>query len=317
MSMVENLKKYRLTKYLYNKKSKNNIYTDTKKRKFNLPKSNSFSIKTEANKNNNKLIPVLSLKTTGPVSKNEIEEKLKNKYTQLQLNLSKIKKDLILAKSAEHKKIFELKKKEKLLNKAVNIKKLTLQSVPDNDLVSNRIDMFQKERENELIENSFKSNLLYKIKKEYCNLEKEHQKKLNQISKLKNNIKNCKNKELTKQNQKLYDDFKELKKNYDISMNKNNEYKIKMKEYIELEDKLARKKFFILELQESLKDITNININIENEIEELKIKLKLLEMENNNLNNQFNILNDNCNQVIINKKEIENKYAILVEDENI
>jgi hypothetical protein len=224
MSMVENLKKYRLTKYLYNKKSKNNIYTDTKKRKFNLPKSNSFSIKTEANKNNNKLIPVLSLKTTGPVSKNEIEEKLKNKYTQLQLNLSKIKKDLILAKSAEHKKIFELKKKEKLLNKAVNIKKLTLQSVPDNDLVSNRIDMFQKERENELIENSFKSNLLYKIKKEYCNLEKEHQKKLNQISKLKNNIKNCKNKELTKQNQKLYDDFKELKKNYDISMNKNNEY---------------------------------------------------------------------------------------------
>ena len=317
MSMVENLKKYRLTKYLYNKKSKNNIYTDTKKRKFNLPKSNSFSIKTEANKSNNKLIPLLSLKTTGPVSKNEIEEKLKNKYTQLQLNLSKIKKDLILAKSAEHKKIFELKKKEKLLNKAVNIKKLTLQSVPDNDLVSNRIDMFQKERENELIENSFKSNLLYKIKKEYCNLEKEHQKKLNQISKLKNNIKNCKNKELTKQNQKLYDDFKELKKNYDISMNKNNEYKIKMKEYIELEDKLARKKFFILELQESLKDITNININIENEIEELKIKLKLLEMENNNLNNQFNILNDNCNQVIINKKEIENKYAILVEDENI
>ena len=317
MSMVENLKKYRLTKYLYNKKSKNNIYTDTKKRKFNLPKSNSFSIKTEANKNNNKLIPVLSLKTTGPVSKNEIEEKLKNKYTQLQLNLSKIKKDLILAKSAEHKKIFELKKKEKLLNKAVNIKKLTLQSVPDNDLVSNRIDMFQKERENELIENSFKSNLLYKIKKEYCNLEKEHQKKLNQISKLKNNIKNCKNKELTKQNHKLYDDFKELKKNYDLSLNKNNEYKIKMKEYIELEDKLARKKFFILELQESLKDITNININIENEIEELKIKLKLLEMENNNLNNQFNILNDNCNQVIINKKEIENKYAILVEDENI
>ena len=315
--MVENLKKYRLTKYLYNKKSKNNIYTDTKKRKFNLPKSNSFSIKTEANKNNNKLIPVLSLKTTGPASKNEIEEKLKNKYTQLQLNLSKIKKDLILAKSAEHKKIFELKKKEKLLNKAVNIKKLTLQSVPDNDLVSNRIDIFQKERENELIESSFKSNLLYKIKKEYCNLEKEHQKKLNQISKLKNNIKNCKNKELTTQNQKLYDDFKELKNNYDISMNKNNEYKIKMKEYIELEDKLARKKFFILELQESLKDITNININIENEIEELKIKLKLLEMENNNLNNQFNILNDNCNQVIINKKEIENKYAILVEDENI
>ena len=317
MSMVENLKRYRLTKYLYNKKSKNNIYTDSKKRKLNLPKSNSFSIKTEANKNNNKLIPVLSFKTPGEVSKKEIEEKLKKNYTQLQLNLSKFKQDLILAKSAEHKKMFELKKKEKLLNKAVNIKKLTLQSVPDNELVSSRIDFFQKEKENELIENSFKANLLYKIKKDYCNLEKEHNKKINEIIKLKNNIKNCKNKELITKNQKLLDDFKELKKNYDLSMIKNNEYKLKMKDYIELEDKLTKKKFCILELQESLKDITNINLNMENDIEELKMKLKLLEMENNNVNTQFNILNDNCNQVIINKKEIENKYAILIDDENI
>ena len=115
MSMVENLKRYRLTKYLYNKKSKNNIYTDSKKRKLNLPKSNSFSIKTEANKNNNKLIPVLSFKTPGEVSKKEIEEKLKKNYTQLQLNLSKFKQDLILAKSAEHKKMFELKKKRKII----------------------------------------------------------------------------------------------------------------------------------------------------------------------------------------------------------
>ena len=311
--MVEKLKKYRLTKYLYNKKSNNNMYTDIKKRKLKLPKSNSFSIKTESN--NNKFIPLLSLKTAGNNSKNNEEEKLKNKYTQLQLNLNKIQKDLILAKSAEHKKLFELKKKEKLLNTAVNIKKITLQTEPDNYLIPNNIDIFQKEKENELIEKSFKSNLLYKIKKDYFNLEKEHQNKINEISKLKNNIKNCNNKELVLKNQKLLKDFIELKNNYDLNISKNNEYKIKMREYMELEDKLTRKKFFILQLQESLKEITNTNINIENDIEELKVKLKLLEVENNNLNTQFSILNDNCNQVLINKKEIENKYLILTDEE--
>ena len=289
------------------------MYNNIKKRKLNLPKSNSFSIKTESN--NNKFIPLLSLQNTGNNSKNIEEEKLKNKYTQLQLNLNKIQKDLILAKSAEHKKLFELKKKEKLLNTAVNIKKITLQSEPDNYLIPNNIDIFQKEKENKLIEKSFKSNLLYKIKKDYFNLEKEHQNKINEISKLKNNIKNNNNKELVLKNQKLLKDFKELKNNYDLNINKNNEYKIKMREYMELEDKLTRKKFFILQLQESLKEITNTNINIENDIQELKLKLKLLEVENSNLNTQFSILNDNCNQVLINKKEIENKYLILTDEE--
>ena len=98
-------------------------------------------------------------------------------------------------------------------------------------------------------------------------------------------------------------------------MNKNNEYKIKIKDYIELEDKLTRKNFFILNLQEQLKEINNNNTIIENDIEEMRLKLKFLEEENKVLNSQFDMLNDNYNQVAINKKEIENKYEILLDDE--
>ena len=47
----------------------------------------------------------------------------------------------------------------------------------------------------------------------------------------------------------------------------------------------------------------------------MRLKLKFLEEENKVLNSQFDMLNDNYNQVAINKKEIENKYEILLDDE--
>lgn len=308
MSMVAKLKNHRLMKYLYIKKSGNNIFTDNnKKRKINLKKSNSFNIKTEPN-NNNKAIPLISLKTPNNI-------KLRNNNKNLLLNLNKMQKELILAKSVQHKKNFELKKNEKLLTSAINIKRLALELEQETFFPANSVNIFQKERQDELIEESFKSNLLYKIKTKYFNQEKIYQNKLKEISDLKNNIKHCKNKDLEKQNQKLLNNFIQLKKNYDISISKNNEYKLKMQDYIELEDKLTKKNFCILELQESLKEITDANINIGNTIEELKLKLKLLEVENNNLNIQFDMLNENCNQVLINKREIENKYAILLNEE--
>ena len=311
--MVEKLKKYRMIKYLYNKKSKCN--ENFKKLKLNLPKSNSYIIKTETNNQNN-IMPILSLKTPEINQNNKIESKLRKNNTKLQLNLNKMQKQLILAKSVEHKKIFELKKKEKLLDTAINIKKFNLESEQDNYLSSYSFNIFQKQKENEIKKESFKSNLLYKIKKQYLNLEKEHQKKINEITELKNNIRHCKNKDLILKNQKILNDFIELKKNYDLNMSKNNEYKLKMKDYIELEDKLTKKNFMVLKMQDTLKEITDSNINIGNDIEELKLKLKLLEVENTNLNTQINILNDNCNQVLINKKEIENKYAILIDNNN-
>lgn len=314
MSMVEKLKKYNLIKYLYNKKGRIKIYTDNKKRKLNLQKSNSFTFKTEPNNNNN-IIPLLTLKSQEDNSKKKLNVNLRTRNDQLKLNLNKIQKELITAKSIGHKKNFELKKKEKLLNNAINIKKWGLETEQDNFLSSYSFNIFQKEKEKEIIEQGFRSNLLYKLKKQYFNLEKEHNNKINEITELKSNIKYCKNKELFSKNQKLLNDLMDLKNNYDENASKNNEYKLKIREYIELEEKLSKKNFFILQLQESLKEITNSNLNFQNNIEELKLKLKVLEVENQNLNTQFDILNENCNKVLINKKEIENKYAILIDEE--
>ena len=309
MSMVENLKKNRLIKYLYIKKSKNKIFTDIPNKKLTLHKSNSFNIKTEINNKNN--IPLLTLKSA---SINKEQKKLRYKNIQLQSILNKMKKDLILAKSTQHKKLFELKEKEKLLNNAINIKKLAIETEQDNFL-SSYSNIYQMEREKEIIEESFKSNLLYKIKRQYNILEKDNNNKISEIIKLKNNVKHCKNKELIAKNNKLLIDLIEIKGSYDKNIIKNNEYKLKIRDYIELEEKLTRKNFIILNLQESLKEVTNSNLNIENQIEELKFKLKELEIDNQNLNTQFDILNENYNRVLINKKEIENKYAILFDEE--
>ena len=310
MSMVEKLKKYRLIKYLYNKKSKNIFNTDFPNKKLTLKKSNSFNIKTENNDTNN-IIPLLTLKS---FSKNKEQTKLRNKNTKLKLNLTKMQKDLVLAKSTEHKKLFELKKKERLLNNAINMKKLAIET--EDNFINSFSNIYQREKEKEIIEESFKSNLLYKIKKQYSFLEKEHNKKDNEIIKLKNNIKHCKNKELISKNQKLLIDLIEIKDSYDENLLKNNEYKIKMKDYIELEEKLTKKNFCILELKESLNDINYSNINLENDIENLKNKLEKLERENEKLNSQYNILSDRYTKVSNDKREIEKEYAIFFDENN-
>ena len=308
--MVEKLRKGGLISYLYFPKSRGEIVPDINKRKLNLPKSNSFSLKTESN--NKRLLPLFT--SQGKIQNTIIENKLKKKNAQLKLNIHKYNKEIILAKSAEHKKVFELKQKEKLLKTAIDIKKLSLQEQGNFHFNINS-DTFLQEKEDEIIEKSFQSNLLYKIKKQYFNLEKDYKNKVNEIAELKNNIKRPKNNELVMQNKKILNDYVKLKESHEINMNKNNEYKIEMKDYIELEDKLTKTNFIILELQEKLKEATNNNISIENDIEEMKLKLKSLEIENKNLNNQFDLLNENYNTVAINKKDIENKLTKLIEEE--
>ena len=116
-------------------------------------------------------------------------------------------------------------------------------------------------------------------------------------------------------NKNIMDNLIALKKIYDTHLGKNNEYKLKMKEYIELEDNLSKKNFCIIELKESLNDINCSNIDLDNDIEKLKNKLKILEKENEMLNNQYYTLNDKVTQAENDKNEIENKYAMIM-DEN-
>ena len=236
-----------------------------------------------------------------------------NLFPNKNIEEGKITKDkLILAKSANHKKIIKLQQNNKLLSTAINIKKLTL-DCEHNNIISSSYE-YNKERENDIAMKGFKSNLIQKIKKQYLDLEQDLKKKNKLISDLKNNINCPNNNELISKNKKIMDEIIKMKNLYDINLEKNNEYKLKMKEFIELEDNLSKKNFCVIELKESLNDINGSNTCLDNDIDKLKNKLKILEKENEMLNNQYFSLNEIVTQAENDKNEIENKYYILMEE---
>ena len=242
------------------------------------------------------------------------EKKLKDKNTQLKIKLNNINKELIFAKSSGNKKIFQLQKNNKLLITAINIKKLTLDLEPNN-IRSSSYD-YNKKTEEEITLKGFQSNLIHKIKKQYYEIENDNKNKNKIITELKNNINNFNSKELSNKNKELIDQYIALKYKYDSNSKKNNEYKLKIKDYIELENILNKKNFCILELRESLKDIENSNTNLDKDIDKLKNKLKKLETENENLNNEYYLLNQKFIQASRDKNEMENKITRLIDENN-
>ena len=290
----------------------NKFYKLRKEGPFSLTKSYSFNnikfCKTPLN--TYKLKNIFNSNSSG---KKQTEEKLRNKNVKLKIKLNDINQELILAKSAGNKKIFQLQQNNKLLNTAITIKKLTFETEQNN--IKSSSYSFNKKCEEEITLKGFKSNLIQKIKKQFLDLEKDNKKKKTILSNLKNSVNNLNNnKELLKINKKLMNNFISLKNKYDDNLERNNEYKLKMREYIEFEEKLNKKKFCILELKESLNDINNSNINLENDIEKLKNKLKKLEIENESLNKHYYFLNERFIQASKDKNELENKFEILVGD---
>ena len=307
MSIIWDLKKIDLSSNPKPKKLK--IFNFKNKKPLYLTKSYSFN-----NIKSQKTPKAKSLFTDKSIEKEKLsKEKLINKNIRLKIKLNNINKKLILAKSASHKKICKLQQNNKLLSTAINIKKLTL-DCEQNNLVSTSYE-YNKERENDIIMKGFKSNLIHKIKKQYLDLENDYKKKQGIILDLKNNINNSNYKNIISKNKNIMDNLIAIKKIYDTNLGKNNEYKLKMKEYIELEDNLSKKNFCVIELKDSLNDINCSNFELDNDIEKLKNKLKSLEKENEILNEQYYTLNEKVIQTKNDKKEIENKYAILI-DEN-
>ena len=302
MSIIWDLKKLDLSSNPTKKKIIRNLH---------LKKSNSFNFNSQTK---DKDIRYKQLLTSISFSKRKKDEKLKYKNIKLKINLNNIDNELILAKSAKNKKAFQIEKNCKLISNSLNIKKLNLFTEQNSVLSSSYA--YNKKRENEIIMKTFKSNLVQKIKKKYSELENKYKNKTKILSDLKNIKKNNNNKELQTKNKKILENFIKLKNQYDSDLFKNNEYKIKIKEYIELEEKLTKKNFCILELKESLNDINYSNINLENDIENLKNKLEKLERENEKLNSQYNILSDRYTKVSNDKREIEKEYAIFFDENN-
>lgn len=308
MSIIWDLKKIDLSSKTNNKK----LFKSRKIGTLLLTKSNSFNnIKSQKNISNKYNIRKLSINKNCEKIKKK-EEKLRDKNTRLKIKLNNINKELILAKSASHKKIFKLQQNNRLLSTAINIKKLTL-DYEQNNLTSSNV--FNKQRENDITIKGFKSNLIHNIRKQYFDLEKDNKNKKIILSDLKNNINTFNKNELISKNKGIMDKLIDLKNKYDEDLEQNNGYKLKMKEYIELEENLNKKNFCILELKETLNNINCINMNLENDIENLKNKLKRLEIENENLNNEYYFLNERVIQASNDKNELENKYGILY-DEN-
>jgi len=308
MSIIWDLKKINFST---NPKT-NKFYKLKKEGPICLTKSYSFNnsnfCKTPLN--NNRFKKIFNNNSSG---KTQNGEKLRNKNVKLKIKLNDINKELILAKSAGNKKIFQLQQNNKLLNKAITIKKLTFETEQNN--IKSSSYSFNKKCEEDITLKGFKSNLIQKIRNQFLDLEKDNKKKKSIISDLKNSINNFNNnKELLNINKKLMHNFISLKNKYDLNLERNNEYKLKMREYIDIEEKLNKKNFCILELKESLNDINNSNINLENDIDKLKNKLKKLEIENDALNNDYYFLNEKLIQASKDKNELENKFEILVGD---
>ena len=306
MSIIWDLKKIDLSSNPKTKKLKLSRLRNSKP--LYLTKSYSFNnIKSQKACKSMNLFPNKNIEK-GKITK----DKLINKNIRLKIKLNNINKELILAKSANHKKIIKLQQNNKLLSTAINIKKLTL-DCEHNNIISSSYE-YNKERENDIAMKGFKSNLIQKIKKQYLDLEQDLKKKNKIISDLKNNINCPNNNELISKNKKIMDEIIKMKNLYDINLEKNNEYKLKMKEFIELEDNLSKKNFCVIELKESLNDINGSNTCLDNDIDKLKNKLKILEKENEMLNNQYFSLNEIVTQAENDKNEIENKYYILMEE---
>ena len=305
MSIIWDLKKIDLSSNPKTKKLKLSKLRNSKP--LYLTKSYSFNnIKSQKACKSMNLFPNKNIEE-GKITK----DKLINKNIRLKIKLNNINKELILAKSANHKKIIKLQQNNKLLSTAINIKKLTLDCEHNNIISSYE---YNKERENDIAMKGFKSNLIQKIKKQYLDLEQDLKKKNKIISDLKNNINCPNNNELISKNKKIMDEIIKMKNLYDLNLEKNNEYKLKMKEFIKLKNNLSKKNFCVIELKESLNDINGSNTCLDNDIDKLKNKLKILEKENEMLNNQYFSLNEIVTQAENDKNEIENKYYILMEE---
>ena len=322
MSGLANLRKQGFISFSFNS-FKPNFKTTNNKAKYKK-KSNSFKFNTEINDDQQQnfsfnLKKIRKNKSNASKLENEkTNDKLYLRNIQLKSKLNKIEKDLVLAKSANHKKDRELLEKKKLITTAISdfnkINNFDLFPNVDlkEDLISSTsIENFKKEREK-----GIKINYLYKIRKEYLELVKENDAKNREISNLKNNTKNPDISKMTNENKEILDSLIKISKEHKIIAEQNNANKLKMKKFLELEETKTKKNFFILQIQESLKKCKGENVKYEDELKLLKNKLKSLETEHKNLYFQYRLLQDNYNRVMENKADIEKKYELLEFEKN-
>ena len=220
-------------------------------------------------------------------------ETLYNNNLQLQTEIKNIQNKINAINSESKIKEKELIRNDSLIKELLRIPK------DDYDI---------KNIPNKKIPNSF--SLFNKITKQYNILKKENETKNDEIKNLKKNYYNSKTNELNIENNILNTYLTKLK-NLNLHMiEKNNMYNKRMKNLNGLENDITSKNFFILRLQESLKENSALNIKYEKEIDILKERIKEYEKKNRDLKINMQNLDENFHQILLEKKEIEDKYFL-------
>ena len=258
------------------------------------------------------------------------EDEIIFENNNLKSQLNKIKKDIKILKSEILKKENEINKKNKLLNDVLGLKgtnkistynNISVSNVDANNLLDLRkttaknqevIDEIKNDQlkfQSELQEKNIESNMVYKLKKEFCDLKQIYNNNKKELEELKKNASNTRIHPSIKENAEIIKVFNKLKKKFSVVSEENIRNKIKMKHYLELEDLISKKNFIILQLQETLKNASNEKFEAENYLEALKVELS-------DWNENNGIIEDKINSMKEIKKSEELEAKRKVEREN-
>ena len=228
------------------------------------------------------------------------DESLKMRNTQLKTEIGKIKNILNHIKKNNSLKDEEISKQEILIDQILNINK---------QAYLNTLSSLDNNSQNGFVKN-YKNNIIYKINQQYQELLKATNEKETEINKLKKNIKNSKMNELIIENNILSKQFSKYNKYYNHIINTNKRYEKKMKNKNEIDNEIFQKNLEIIRLQENLKLGNAMNIEYEKEAEDLKNKIREYEYKNKNMKMKIKKLNQEFNEILLAKKEIEDNFFI-------
>ena len=279
-----------------------NLVTSSNKKMSNLDSKNKNNNQNLKNNKKENILGLINLHRRNQSQKKLANTKIQiydsetlyNNNLQLKTEIKKIQNKINIINSESKIKEKELIKNESLINELLYI--------PKEDYDFKNISNKKK------IPNSF--SLFSKITKQYNNLKKENKTKNDEIKDLKKNYYNSKTNELNIENSILNIYLTKLKNLNIHIIEKNNIYTKKLKNFNELENDITNKNFFILRLQESLKKNSTLNIKYQKEINILKENIKEYEKKNREIKKNLETLNENFHQILLEKKEIEDKYFL-------
>ena len=236
------------------------------------------------------------------------KESLNEKNIQLKNELTQVRKELIKIKTENIKKDNEINKKENLINSTFEIKE------EQYNLNNEEIKI---DKENDSNEKCLHINLINKLKKQYNDLKKEFDNKDNDVYLLKKNIKNSRLNELIVENSVILQEVNKLKSLYNHQIQENNNLNIKKKTVKEIETNISKQHYIIMNLQENLTKSNEENSNLKNENSTLKSKYKRILNENKENNEKVHKMEEQIRNLLLEKKELEDKNYLLTSQINI